>query len=718
MALMFRNPMRASLIFFLSLLLWWATACQSTGERGGATVTHRNALAESSSPYLLQHAHNPVNWQPWGEAALEQAQADDQLVIVSVGYAACHWCHVMEKESFEDTAVARLMNEHFVSIKVDREQRPDVDRIYMHAAMMTSQRSGWPLNAIALPDGRPVFAATYLPKDRWMDLLQQFVQLYQEQPQQLERMAAQVAEGIQQFEYAELNPAEPDFRRSQLDSAVETLMAEMDLEMGGLRGAPKFPLPLVQELLLRYHKLTGKKAPMQAVKTTLDRMANGGIYDHLGGGFARYAVDSLWHVPHFEKMLYDNAMLVSLYAHAYQATGKAAYRRVIEESLAFIEREMTDSLGGFYSSLDADSEGEEGRFYAWTEKAITKAVGMEAALFKDYYGVSPFGNWEERRAGQLNILHITDPAAEVASRYGLSTEAFLSKIESAKAKLFEKRSQRQRPSLDDKVLTEWNAMMLRAYTDAYRALGDPAYLAAAKRNAAFLQENLYRPSGGLCRSWRHGKAQIEGFATDYAWLIYAYLGLYEATFETAWLDQADELMQYTLEHFFDESTGLFYFTSRKADSVIARSREVMDNVLPAANSQLARDLFYLGQYLYQKDYQQKARQMLNNVAINLSIGGVPTSNWNILLSHYVYPFYEVALVGEEWDSVRSELDRRYLPNALLLGGAEAGNMTLLQDKLVPGQTMIYVCQDKTCQRPTTDWSTALRQMTGTTPGGS
>lgn len=710
--------MRPSLIFCLSSLLCLVMACQSTGDRSGAAASHRNALAESSSPYLLQHANNPVNWQPWGEAALEQAQAADKLVIVSVGYAACHWCHVMEKESFEDTAVARLMNDNFVSIKVDREQRPDVDRIYMHAAMMTSQRTGWPLNAIALPDGRPVFAATYLPKDRWMDLLQQFVQLYQEQPQQLARMATQIADGIQRFEYAELNPAEPDFRRSQLDSAVETLLADMDMEMGGLRGAPKFPLPLVQELLLRYHALSGAKRPLQAVTTTLDRMWQGGIYDHLGGGFARYSVDSVWHVPHFEKMLYDNALLVSLYTQAYQATGDTNYRRVIRESLAFVEREMTDSLGGFYSSLDADSEGEEGRFYAWTEKDITKTVGMDADLFKDYYNISPFGNWEERRADKLNILHITDPAAEVARRYGLSARVFLGKIESGKAKLFEERSDRERPSLDDKVLTEWNAMMLRAYTDAYRVLGDPAYLAAAKRSATFLQKHLYRPDGGLYRSWRNGEAQIDAFATDYAWLIYAYLGLYEATFDPAWLNQADELMQYTLAQFFDEKTGMFYFTASEADSVIARSREVMDNVLPAANSQMARNLLYLGQYLYREDYQQKARQMLNNVAINLSTGGVPTTNWNILLSHYVFPFYEVAVVGDDWDLVRAQLDERYLPNALLLGGTKAGKMTLLQNKLVPGKTMIYVCQDKACRRPTTDLSTALQQMAGAKPGGS
>ena len=693
------------IVFALAGLL---SACQSQSSR---TASHGpNALASSNSPYLLQHAQNPVNWQPWGEAALAQAQADNKLVIVSIGYAACHWCHVMEQESFEDSAVARFMNEHFVSIKVDREQRPDVDDTYLNAALITSGQAGWPLNAIALPDGQPVFAATYFPKDRWMDLLQQFVQLYQEQPDQLRKMANQVSEGVVQMNYAELNPREADFRRSQLDSSVQTLLDMTDFALGGLRGAPKFPLPLVQELLLRYHQLSGHDSARLAVTTTLDRLWRGSIYDHLGGGFHRYSVDSLWHVPHFEKMLYDQALLSSLYSRAFRATGDSNYRRVVRETLGFVAREMTDSLGGFYSSLDADSEGDEGRYYAWTEKDITKTVGRGADVFKDYFNVSPFGNWNERRADKFNLLYITDPAREVAPRYGLSQAELAQQVAEAKALLLEKRQDREPPRLDDKVITGWNALMLRAYTDAFRSFGDSAHLRAALANAAFLQTALTRPDGGLYRTWRQGEAGGMAFADDYAYLIDAYLGLYQATFDPQWLQAADALMQYVLDHFFDEATGLFFFTDAAADPLLTRGRQFQDNVLPAANSSLARDLFYLGQYLYQPDYQAKARQMLNNVIINLPEGGPSTANWSILLSHLVYPFYEVAIVGEDWTAQRAALDQQYLPNALLLGGATEGKLPLLANKLRPGQTMIYVCRDKSCQRPTDQVDEALRQM--------
>jgi hypothetical protein len=641
-------------------------ACQTQApQQEGARPS--NALQGSSSPYLLQHAHNPVDWQPWGDEALAKAQEEDKLLIISIGYAACHWCHVMEAESFEDTTVARLMNANFVSIKVDREQRPDVDHLYMNAAMITSGRSGWPLNVIALPDGRPVFAATYFPKDRWMQLLEQFAELYQTQPAQLTKMAVQVTEGVQRMDYAALNDEAAAFTRPQLDSAVATLLAQMDLTHGGLQGAPKFPLPLVQELLLRYHQLSGDPRALKAVTTTLDHLRRGGIYDHLGGGIARYAVDSLWHVPHFEKMLYDNAQLVSLYSQAYQVTGDSSYRQVVQETLGFVARELTDSLGGFYSSLDADSEGEEGRFYTWTEKEVSKTLGYEADWFKDYYNLSPFGNWAERRADQLNILHITDPAAAVAKRYGLSDGEWQQRMTQAKAKLFDKRSQRERPALDDKVLTSWNALMLRAYADAYRALGEPSYLTAARKNAQFLQAHLTHPDGGLYRSWRAGKPEVRAFAIDYALLIDSYLAMYQATFEAQWLSQADALMQEALAQFFDEETGLFYLTSDQDSPLFSRGREIGDNVLPSANSVLARDLFYLGQYLYQPDYLAKAEQMLNNVVANVPQGGVSTANWSILLSHYVFPFYEVAIVGEDWDAKRAALDRQGTPNQLWLG---------------------------------------------------
>ena len=688
----------------LSLFL---LACGPAPQQREATPNH---LIDSQSPYLLQHAYNPVDWYPWGEVALEKAQSTQRLMVISIGYAACHWCHVMEEESFEDSTVARVMNENFVSVKVDREERPDLDAVYMNAALITTGRTGWPLNAIALPDGRPVFAATYFPREDWLRVLENFQQMYQNNPQQLATMADQVSRGVQQLDYAELVDDAPAFEPALLDSACNYLLDQVDFEYGGLQGAPKFPLPVVQELLLNYGQLTQNERALEAVHLTLDRLWKGGIYDHLGGGFARYSVDSVWHVPHFEKMLYDNAMLSTLYSRAYRQRPDSQYRKVVYHTLAFVEREMQDSLGGFYSSLDADSEGQEGNYYTWTEKDITKTILQRADAFKSYYNVSPFGNWPERRRDKLNILHITEDAAAVAQRQGLTDEEFWAVIETSKRMLFTKRQDRERPALDDKVLTAWNGLMIQAYAEAYRSFGEEAFLAQARRAAAFVEAELYRPDGGLYRSWRNGEAYQPAFADDYAFLVQGYLSLYQATFEEQWLRKAEALMDFAVQNFFDEATGLFYLTSTDGEALISRPRELSDNVLPAANSALARDLFYLGHFLYRKDYLAKAEQMLRNVASNLPDGGVSTANWSILLSHYAHPFYETAIVGPQAQGRRATLDEHYLPNALLLGGEDEGEMQLLRNKAVVGQTLIYVCRDKVCKQPTESTEQALRQM--------
>ncbi|RMG73027.1 MAG: thioredoxin domain-containing protein, partial [Bacteroidetes bacterium] len=518
-----------------------------------------NHLINSTSPYLLQHAYNPVDWYPWGDEALEKAQSEGKLIIVSVGYAACHWCHVMERESFEDTAVAKLMNEHFVSIKVDREQRPDIDQIYMNAAYLSSGRGGWPLNAIALPDGRPVFAATYFPKEEWTRLLEHFVRTQQEQPEQLEQVAGQILQGIKTMDSGTLNEEPAAFTAADAEGAYRSILAKWDFEQGGLADAPKFPMPAVQRYLLRYHHYTGADSALEAVTTTLDAMARGGIYDQLGGGFARYSVDAEWKVPHFEKMLYDNAQLVSLYTEAYQLTGKEAYRQVVEETLGFVARELTDSLGGFYSSLDADSEGMEGAYYVWTEKDITKTAGHDALAFKTYFNVSPFGNWEGE--AKTNILYRTESLETIAARHGYEPAQLRRVVDHVRGLLLEKRQKRERPGLDDKVLAGWNGLMMKAYAEAYEALGDPAYLEAARRNADFVTSAMRRPDGGLYRNWKGGQAEINAFSDDYAFVIEGLIALYQVTFEERWLFTADSLMQYALTHFSDEETGMFFYTS-------------------------------------------------------------------------------------------------------------------------------------------------------------
>ncbi|GAB4411385.1 MAG: thioredoxin domain-containing protein [Bacteroidia bacterium] len=686
------------------LLLSLAPACTSQPRQ---QTTHTNALADSRSPYLLQHANNPVNWYPWGEEALDKARKEDKMLIVSVGYAACHWCHVMERESFEDTAVARIMNEHFVSIKVDREERPDVDQIYMNAAYMTSGQGGWPLNAIALPDGRPVFAATYFPKEDWLKVLDNFIRVRREHPEQLETAAEQITQGIRQYDTGLKNEAKAVFAQADLDASYRSFMAKMDLEQGGLQGGQKFPMPAVHRFLLRYHALTGADSALLAVTRSLDAMRRGAIYDQLGGGFHRYTTDAAWRVPHFEKMLYDNAQLVSLYAQAYQLTSNEAYRTVVEETLGFVARELTSPEGAFYASLDADADGEEGAYYAWTEKDISKVAGHDAPAFKNYFNISPFGNWESTNA---NLLFRTEALEAVAGRYGYEPEALRRIVDHARGRLLEQRAKRTRPALDDKVLAAWSALMIEGYVDAYQALGDSSYLQAALKAAGFIEQQLARSDGGLYRSWHRGTAGTNAFADDYAYCIRAYVTLYQATFDETWLAEADRLMQYALAHFSDPANDMFFYTSDEDPALIARTHEVSDNVIPSANAVLAQDLFLLGTYLYRQDYLDRSIQMLNNVLLNIRDDGPFFAQWASNLVAWVVQPYEVAIVGPACERLRRELAARYLPEVLLLGGAAGGKLELLQNKLVPGETFIYVCRNKSCKLPVQTVEAALAQL--------
>ena len=693
----------------LFLLILPFQACNSQTKKGtkDQATAHKytNQLINSSSPYLLQHAHNPVNWYPWGEEALKKAKEEDKLLIISVGYAACHWCHVMEHESFEDTAVARLMNEHFVSIKVDREERPDIDQIYMNAAQMTSGRGGWPLNAIAMPDGRPLFGATYFPKEGWLKMLNYFIQLRENEPEKLEEAATQLTEGIQQMDFTEINPHKTSFQAEILPSLGQTLLKSMDLRKGGLSKAPKFPMPAIHQWLLRNYALTGDETMLQAATVSLDEMAAGGIYDQIGGGFARYSTDAIWKVPHFEKMLYDNAQLVSLYSEAYLLTGEERYKEVVYETLAFIEREMSSNEGGFYSSLDADSEGEEGKFYVWSAQEIELALGEDADCFKDYFNVAEEGNWEGK-----NILFRTLALDEVARKHNLSSNELKDRLEKSKKKLLAIRSTRIRPGLDDKILTAWNALMLKGYADAYRAFGEQKYLDKALANAVFLKKNMRRKDGGLNRNFKDGKSSINAFSDDYGFTIEAFITLYQLTFDENWLFEAQELMEYALQHFFDEKTGMFFYTSDEDAALITRTKEVADKVIPAANSSLAKGLYLLGTYLYQEDYLAKSEQMLNNVFADLSEQPAYYTNWAMLLNWFTHKPYEVAIVGENCEALRTQLNSHFLPNAFLLGGKSEGKLELLKNKLVKGETYIYVCQDKACKFPVQEIPEALKLM--------
>jgi len=665
-----------------------------------------NQLIHESSPYLLQHAHNPVYWYPWGEEALNKARKENKLIIVSIGYAACHWCHVMEHESFENEEVARYMNEHFVAIKVDREERPDIDQVYMNAVQLITGRGGWPLNCIALPDGRPIYGGTYFTSEQWIDMLTKVSDFVKEHPDKAEQQAKALTEGVQSSEMIYLNTEEAEFSIKDLDNIFATWESHLDDVQGGHKGAPKFPLPVGYQFLLHYNYLTQNEDALKAVTLTLNKMADGGIYDQIGGGFARYSTDAYWKAPHFEKMLYDNAQLVSLYSSVYQQTKDPNYKIIVSETLEFIHRELSSGEGGFYSSLDADSEGLEGKFYVWTQDELQKILGDNADLIIDYYNVEEKGNWENAQ----NILFKSGNEKRIVDKYN-TTESDLSiQVSKAKKILLNERAKRIPPALDDKIITSWNALMLKSYVDAYNVFNNEKYLDIALQNARFINTKIKLPDNRLYRSYKNGKASINAFLDDYAFTIGAFISLYQTTFDELWLEEAKQLADYTIAHFYDHTSGMFYYTSDVDPSLIARKMEVSDNVIPASNSEMAKNLFVLGNYFYSDEYINMSKKMLNNVKRNALEGGAYYANWDILMSWFANPPYEVAILGDEFEALRKEFNKHYLPNVFLSGGKNEGRLSLLEGKLIEGQTTIYVCQNKACKLPVTEVEEALKQI--------
>ena len=674
-------------------------ACEAQPEAGPA---HTNALAAETSPYLLQHAHNPVDWHPWGEAALAEAVRTDKLMLISVGYAACHWCHVMERESFEDSTVAAVMNEHFVSVKVDREERPDVDDVYMRACQITSGGScGWPLNAVALPDGRPVWAGTYFPREKWLEVLEYFVALRAAEPAKLEAYAAEVAADLNDAGAQPPVVARRRYDRQIADDNAARIVQLSDPAYGGLAGAPKFPMPSTYEFLLTHEALTGRTTGSLVLAKALEAMARGGLYDQLGGGFARYATDEQWRVPHFEKMLYDNAQLVSLYARAYRATGEDAYRAVVTETLDFVARELSAPDGGFYSSLDADSEGEEGKYYAWTYDQLRDLLtAPQLAAVETAYAVTERGNWEDGK----NILY--------RAPGGPQDERAAEVLAEAEARLLEARSKRVRPALDDKVLVSWNALMLKGYVDAYLATGTQAYLQRAKEGARYLEATFLQPDGSLLRTRARGKTHVNAFLDDYANLADAYLALYQADFDERWLLRARALCDYALEHFDKPGAALLYYTSDEDAALVARLVQEGDNVLPSSNSVMADNLLTLGAVYGEATYTERARAMVTAVLPQLAERAQPAywPRWLTVYARLAYPSYEVAVVGERAPQLRLALAERLLPQAIFLGSRAESTLALLEGKYVEGENLIYVCEDRVCQFPTPEVDKAFDML--------
>lgn len=675
---------------------------------------HTNALAGETSPYLLQHAHNPVDWHPWGEKALAEAQAQDKLLIVSVGYAACHWCHVMERESFEDSTVAAVMNADYVSIKVDREERPDVDDVYMTACHLSGGGScGWPLNAIALPDGRPVWAGTYFPRERWLDILAYFVKLRAEEPDKLEAYATQIASALQTESLPPPAEAGASLSAAVPSANAARLVQLSDPTYGGLGGAPKFPMPVAYDFLLTQAAIAGDSSVLPVVHEALEAMARGGIYDQLGGGFARYSTDAAWHAPHFEKMLYDNAQLVSLYARAYRLSGREEYAEVVRQTLAFVERELTDPDGGFYSSLDADSEGVEGKFYVWRHAELAELLApKELRAVEVVYDAQPAGNWED---GQV-IFHRQGNYASLAAKLDLDRSQLQQVLAEAERKLLAARAERVRPGLDDKVLVSWNGLMIAGYVDAYLALGDADYLATAERQLRHLAETMLQDDGRLLRTSAKGRAHVNAFLDDYANLADASLAVYQATFDEDYLDLARTLLEYALQHFGGEG-ALLHFTSALNPALVARRIDADDNVTPSSNAVLADALWTLGTILGDEGYRSRARAMVDAIGLKLAEARQPAyvARWLSVYARMLQGGYEVAIVGDEAPAVRLALARQVLlPQATFMGAEAEGASTLelLEGKGVPGETQIYVCRDRVCRLPTVEPRVALELLAG------
>lgn len=664
-----------------------------------------NSLINASSPYLLQHAYNPVQWYEWGTEALEKAKAENKLILVSIGYSACHWCHVMERECFENHEVAEVMNQHFVCIKVDREERPDIDQIYMYAVQLMTGSGGWPLNCICLPDQRPVYGGTYFRKDDWINILENVAGLWANEPDKAIQYADRLTSGIRDSEKIIAVDIKEVYNEKHLTEIIDPWKRHFDIGFGGYNRAPKFPLPNNWIFLLRYGFLKDDESVFTAVCHTLEEMSRGGIYDQIGGGFARYSVDDKWHVPHFEKMLYDNAQLVSLYAEAYQCTKFDSFKQTLVETIDWIFNEMTSPEGLFYSALDADSEGVEGKFYVWDKVEFGKILGEDATLIGDYYNVTEEGNWEEEHT---NILRKTISDDDLISKYNINAEILYEKVKSAKAKLLEVRSKRIRPGLDDKCLTAWNAMMIKGLADAATVLNHGLYYESASKAANYILNHLKTGNGGLYRNYKNGKASIIGFLDDYAFFIDALIALYQYDFDEKWLDEARNFADYVLKNFTDSESPMFFYTSSESENLIARKHEVMDNVIPAANSVMAQNLKKLGLLFDMDNYTQKAGEMLAAVLPKIKTYGSAYSNWAIQLLNEVYGINEIAITGLENEVVKLELSNYYIPNKILLGGTKS-NLPLLEGKQ-SNETKVYICRNKVCQLPVKTVEEALEYL--------
>lgn len=669
-----------------------------------------NHLHKATSPYLQEHADNPVNWYEWGDEALAKAKTENKPLLISIGYASCHWCHVMEEESFMDTTVARIMNESFVCIKVDREERPDIDNIYMHACqLLNNGEGGWPLNAFALPDGKPFFAGTYYAKDNWIQLLKQVSESYLIKKNKVELQANSLTYGMIDNDQLLFTQEKKNMQldKNFYQTVFQQVKHNIDLVEGGLKGKQKFPTPSLWDFMMQYQYLTKDKEALAITINTLTKMALGGIYDHIGGGFARYATDSQWRVPHFEKMLYDNGQLVSIYAQAYQLTKNDFFKQILEQTLTFIERDLLSKEGGFYSSLNADTEDGEGVFYTWKYNSFKQLLNTkDADLITNYYNLTDRGNWEKGN----NILFAQTIPATFAASKKLSVDDFNLTLNTARQTLLAERNKRKKPSIDTKILTSWNAIMLNGYIDAYAATGTLSYLQHALKNADFIEKKMLDKDGKVMRSFKDGNVSISGFLDDHAWTAYAFAKLYQVTFDKHWLQQSKKITDHALQHYYDSITGMFFYTASTAKDLVVRKMETRDHVIPSSNAVFAKLLYQLGTLFEDESYINKSTKMLLVMTVKIKQDPAYHAEWAKLSGLIAYGMYEVAVMGQESKAKNQALQKNYLPNVLYMGGDKEEDLPLLEGKLQEGKTMIYVCSNKTCKLPVQEVAQALKQI--------
>lgn len=695
------------IIFTLFILCFICSNCSYIPEKSPMeenTVSKANNLINSTSPYLKQHAYNPVHWYPWGDEALSLAKEQNKPILLSIGYSSCHWCHVMAHESFENDSIAQFMNEHFINIKLDREERPDIDQIYMDAVQNMGLRGGWPLNVFLTPDQKPFYGGTYFPPENWLKLLGSINDAYNNNFDKLAESADQFAKSVTD-DYKKKYGLGDNIQNLKIEDFEESLLglvSNFDKEWGGMNKSPKFPMPSVWNYFFHLNFYKQNDQLRKHLLFTLDKIAAGGIYDQIGGGFSRYSVDSEWHVPHFEKMLYDNGQLLSLYSIAYKESKSPLYKQVILETTSWLKREMTHENGGFYAALDADSEGEEGKFYVWSYDEFVEVAGEDSSMLAAYFDVSLNGNWEG-----TNVLRTLDDMIDLAQRFEVSEEELHTKILNFKQKALLVREKRIRPGLDNKILAGWNGLMLTGLIHAYQATGENQLISIINQNSKFIYDSLISDDL-LVRTFG---SDNEGYLEDYATVIQAFVALYETFGEEKYLHKAQNLTDRVIANFYDEKEQLFFYSSNESEQLIARKKELFDNVIPSSNAIMVDNLWKLGTILYVQNYKTLASKMIDQVSHLISKEPEYMSYWSLVALNMMNPTAEIMIVGSDYRNIQDSINHQFIPSKICMATESSSNLELFKYKrTIEDKTTIYLCYDKTCKRPVFTAQEAMNLM--------